>query len=162
MCVDASVAFPKTSLAMRNKMNRRVAGLLIALMTVSAAHSDDTVPHAVRAIDAGLLGWYDGNPTTLNPMESRIKARKMASLAGGTDRLTEPMVSTPEKEEFQWGLELSDHVKWLDDANRELAKKTKIKALRGLAAREYNTPNRNDSLTYADELESGELSELWF
>lgn len=121
-----------------------------------------TVPHAVRAIYAGLLGWYDGNPTTLNPMEPRIKARKIAALAGGTDRLTEAMVSALGNEEFQWALELSDHVKWLDDADRELARKTKIKAFRGLAAHEYNAPNRNYYLSYADELESGELSQLWF
>lgn len=27
-----------------------------------------TVPHAMRAVYAGLLGWYDGNLTTLNPL----------------------------------------------------------------------------------------------
>lgn len=37
-----------------------------------------SVPHAVRAIYSGLLGWYDGNPTTLNPLEPRLKAKKMA------------------------------------------------------------------------------------
>jgi uncharacterized sulfatase len=50
------------------------------------------VPHAVRAIYAGLLGWYDGNPTTLNPLEPKRKAQKMAEQAiGGTPQLTEQM-----------------------------------------------------------------------
>jgi len=53
-------------------------------------------------------------------------------------------------------------LKWLEDSDRELARQTKINALRGLAAREYNAPNRNYYLSYANELESGQLSELWF
>ncbi len=121
-----------------------------------------TVPHAVRAIYSGLLGWYDGNPTTLSPMAPKLKARKIAQLAGGTQELTERMNTALAEEDFQWALELSDHLKWLDDADRIVARKVKIEALRGLAAREFNAPNRNYYLSYANELESGQLSELWF
>ncbi len=121
-----------------------------------------SVPHAVRAIYAGLLGWYDGNPTTLNPLEPKIRAQKISELAGGTQQLIEQMQSALAKHDYQWALELSDHVKWLDDADRTLARKVKIEALRGLAAREYNAPNRNYYLSYANELESGQLSEVWF
>ncbi|WP_390621859.1 alkyl sulfatase dimerization domain-containing protein [Crateriforma conspicua] len=121
-----------------------------------------SVPHAVRAIYSGLLGWFDGNPTTLSPLHPRKEAEKMAQLAGGTQRLTEQMESALAAEEFQWALELSDHLKWLDDADKKLARKVKIEALRGLAGREYNAPNRNYYLSYANELESGALSEIWF
>lgn len=121
-----------------------------------------TVPHAVRAIYAGLLGWYDGNPTTLNPLEPKLKAQKMAELAGGTAELTAQMQAALAKQDYQWALELSDHLKWLDDADGKLARTVKIAALRGLAAREYNAPNRNYYLSYANELESGQLSEVWF
>lgn len=121
-----------------------------------------TVPHAVRAIYAGLLGWFDGNPATLNPMEPKAKAQKVAELAGGTEKLTAQMNAALEKEDFQWALELSDHLKWLDNADRKLAREVKIAALRGLAEKEYNAPNRNYYLSYANELESGQLSEVWF
>ncbi len=121
-----------------------------------------TVPHAVRAIYAGLLGWFDGNPTTLNPMEPRLKAQKVAKLAGGTEMLTKQMDAALEEEDYQWALELSDHLKWLEDGDLKRARKVKIEALRGLAAREYNAPNRNYYLSYANELESGTLSEVWF
>ena len=57
---------------------------------------------------------------------------------------------------------MSDHLKWLPDGDRELARKVKIRALRGLGAREYNAPNRNYYLSYANELESGQLSDVWF
>lgn len=120
------------------------------------------VPHAVRSIYSGLLGWYDGNPTTLSPMEPKVHARKMAKLAGGTQKLTQQMNAALKENDFQWALELSDHVKWLDDADIKRAREVKIKALRGLAAQEYNAPNRNYYLSYANELESGSLSEVWF
>ena len=120
------------------------------------------VPHAVRAIYGGLLGWYDGNPTTLNPLAPRIEAHKMAELAGGAANMTAKMLEALRNEDFQWALELADHLKWLDDSDRQLARTTKIAALRGLAAREYNAPNRNYYLSYANELESGKLSQLWF
>ncbi|MGD7651575.1 MAG: alkyl sulfatase dimerization domain-containing protein, partial [Verrucomicrobiales bacterium] len=64
--------------------------------------------------------------------------------------------------DYQWALELSDHLKWLEDADRKLARNAKIQALRGLASREFNAPNRNYYLSYANELESGKLSEIWF
>jgi len=120
-----------------------------------------TVRHAVRAIYAGLLGWFDGNPTTLNPMEPKRAALKMAELAGGTQQLTTKMAAALEAKDYQWALELSDHLKWLDDGDRQLARRSKIAALRGLGAGEYNAPNRNYFLSYANELESGELSEIW-
>jgi len=121
-----------------------------------------SVPHAVRAIYSGLLGWYDGNPTTLNRLAPRTEAIKISKLAGGTQKLTEQMEAALAEEDYQWALELSDHLKWLDDADKQLARKVKIQALRGLAAREYNAPNRNYYLSYANELESGQLSEVWF
>jgi alkyl sulfatase BDS1-like metallo-beta-lactamase superfamily hydrolase len=121
-----------------------------------------TVPHAARAIYAGMLGWYDGNPTTLNPLAPKAKAKKIANLAGGAAKLSKSMKRALAEKDFQWALELSDHLKWLDDVDKSLARKTKIAALRGLAAQEYNAPNRNYYLSYANELESGELSEVWF
>ena len=121
-----------------------------------------TIPHAVRAVYAGLLGWYDGNPTTLNRLEPKAEAQKMARLAGGAGELGRKMIEALNDEDYQWALELADHLKWLDDGDRQLARETKIKALRGLAAREYNAPNRNYYLSYANELESGQLSDTWF
>jgi uncharacterized sulfatase len=121
-----------------------------------------TVSNAVRAISAGLLGWFDGNPTTLNPLEPSIEAEKVALLAGGTRNLTAQMETALQQGDYQWALELSDHLKWLADGDRQRAREVKIEALRGLGAQEYNAPNRNYYLSYANELESGQLSDGWF
>ena len=86
----------------------------------------------------------------------------MPSLPGGAKKLKEQMLSASNSEEYQWAMQLADHLKWLDEDYLEIARKTKIDALRALAAREYNAPNRNYYLTYARELESGALKEVWF
>ena len=121
-----------------------------------------TVPHSVRAIYAGLLGWFDGNPTTLNPLAPRAEARNIARLAGGSGKLTKKMRTALKRKEYQWALQLADYLKWLDDADKVLVRKTRVEALRALAAKEYNAPNRNYYLSYANELESGQLSQVWF
>ena len=118
-----------------------------------------TVSNAVRAIYAGLLGWYDGNPTTLYPLHPEAQAEKMAALAGGTKQLTKHMLLAVGNEEYQWALELADQLMWLDDSDKAEVRAAKIKALRGLGAREYNAPNRNYYLSYANELESGQLDD---
>ncbi len=121
-----------------------------------------TVSNAVKAIYSGLLGWYDGNPTSLNPLAPRAEAEQMAKLAGGSEQLTQAMLDAYDAGEYQWALELADQVKWLENADLLLARQIKIQALRGLAEREYNAPNRNYYLSYAKELESGSLDEIWF
>jgi uncharacterized sulfatase len=174
----ATTALKAYSEAIRSVYDQTINGInegkgpdLIAHEVELPAHLKDkpylvefygTVPHAVRAIYTGLLGWFDGNPTTLNPLEPRAKAQKMAELAGGTAKLTQTMQGALQEGDFQWALELADLIKWLDDGDKLLARQGKIKALRGLGALEYNAPNRNYYFSYANELESGQLSEIWF
>lgn len=173
---EATSALSKFSGAIRSVYEQTVQGInegkgpdLIAHEIELPEHLKDepylvefygSVSHASRAIFAGLLGWYDGNPTTLNRLHPREEALHVARLAGGTSRLTKKMLRAMDDGELQWALQLSDHLRWLEDADRRLVLETKIRALRGLAAREYNAPNRNYYLSYANELESGQLQEL--
>ena len=174
----ATLALRNYSEAIRSVYEQTVAGInagksseIIAQEVSLAAHLRDqpylvefygTIPHAVRAIYAGLLGWFDGNPTTLNPLAPSDRAHKIAALAGGTLELSRAMEVALLEGELQWALELADQVKWLEDCDRDRVRVVKIAALRGLAAREYNAPNRNYYLSYANELESGALSQIWF
>ncbi len=121
-----------------------------------------SISHAVRAIYSGLLGWYDGNPVSLNRLHPRDEAEKVARLAGGIKKLERKTRAAMKAGEFQWALELTDSLKWLGKAERESAREIKIAALRALASQEYNAPNRNYYLSYANELESGKLDDIWF
>ena len=120
------------------------------------------VAHASRAVFAGLMGWYDGNPTTLSKLHPRDEAEKISKLVGGAQRLEKKMAEALANDEYQWAMQLADHLKWLDERYLPIARDTKIKALRALAEQEYNAPNRNYYLTYARELESGDLAAVWF
>jgi alkyl sulfatase BDS1-like metallo-beta-lactamase superfamily hydrolase len=44
-----------------------------------------TVQWSVRSIFTGYLGWFDGNPTNLNPLAPKTEAEHMAKLAGGSE-----------------------------------------------------------------------------
>ncbi|MCF3650608.1 alkyl/aryl-sulfatase [Synoicihabitans lomoniglobus] len=174
----ATTALENYSAAIRSVYDQTVEGLnagkspdQLAHDVTLPAHLKDkpylieyygTVSNAVRAISVGLLGWFDGNPTTLNPLEPAIAAQKIARLAGGTRNLTTQMEAALQQGDYQWALELSDHVKWLTDGDPTRAREIKIEALRGLGALEYNAPNRNYYLSYANELESGQLRDPWF
>jgi len=120
-----------------------------------------TVPHAVRAIYAGLVGWFDGNPVNLNRFAPEDEAKRMAALAGGAGALMAQMQSALDAQDYQWALELADHLRWLDDVDQASVRSARIVALRALAAREYNAPNRNYYLSYANELEAGALDQRW-
>ena len=121
-----------------------------------------SVSHSVRAIYSGLIGWYDGNPVELNRLHPRDEAKKVVRLAGGVKKFEKKTRAAMKEGDFQWALELADYLKWMGKAERESARDIKISALRSLAAQEYNAPNRNYYLSYAIELESGKLDDVWF
>ncbi|MEC4728765.1 alkyl/aryl-sulfatase [Shewanella sp. D64] len=112
-----------------------------------------TVSHASRAIYAGMLGWFDGNPTHLNPLSNKVMAEQLALLAGGHDKLMIQLDKAMKIKNHQWALILTDHLSYLDDLDKTQVVKAQIFALRALAAQEYNAPNRNYYFSYAAELE---------
>ena len=44
-----------------------------------------TVKHSVRQVFTGLLGWFDGDPATLDPLPPAARARRWVQLAGGRE-----------------------------------------------------------------------------
>jgi alkyl sulfatase BDS1-like metallo-beta-lactamase superfamily hydrolase len=111
-----------------------------------------TVDWAVRALYAGLLGWFDGNPTNLFPHAPLEKARRISQLAGGTDRLREAMVRASGEQDHQWVMELADTLLTLG-LHVEEAKSAKKRAMLTLADKQMNAPARNYYLLSAKELE---------
>ncbi|MBW1799681.1 MAG: alkyl/aryl-sulfatase [Deltaproteobacteria bacterium] len=113
------------------------------------------VPWAVRSIFTGYLGWFDGNPTNLHPLSPKEKARKLAALVGGEDRLFEGLQKVIADEDWQWACHLADEVMALGGSHAAEARKIKVKALRALGENQYNAPSRNYYLSSAKELASG-------
>tara|TARA_R110001599_G_scaffold353796_1_gene597974 strand:+ start:320 stop:1744 length:1425 start_codon:yes stop_codon:yes gene_type:complete len=111
-----------------------------------------SVPWGVRSIFLHYVGWFDGNPTNLNPLSASKEANNIIALAGGADKFFEQLNQALEEGNNQWGLQLSDY---LLETGYEKPKVTeiKIKLLRALAAKQVNAPARNYYLSYSYELE---------
>jgi alkyl sulfatase BDS1-like metallo-beta-lactamase superfamily hydrolase len=111
---------------------------------------------SARSVFAGNLGWYDGNPSTLQPLAPDAEAERMATLAGGVDALAQQVVDAQARGEHQWALQLSDHVLRLQPAHAAV-REARIKALRALGEVEANPNARNWYLMAAREL-AGEFT----
>ncbi|MBT8470859.1 MAG: MBL fold metallo-hydrolase [Deltaproteobacteria bacterium] len=110
------------------------------------------VAWSVRGIFSGYLGWFDGDAATLEPASPNERARGMASLAGGPDRLLAAARDALADERYAWAAELASHSIRLDPGS-SAAKQTKADALRALGNRQINANARNYYITQALELE---------
>jgi linear primary-alkylsulfatase len=112
------------------------------------------VDWSVRSVFSGYLGWFDGNPTNLLPLPFDERARHYVSLGGGEEKMT----STAEKAfingEYQWVLELTDHLLKVNKENTE-AKELRVKALTALGEAQLNANARHYYLSSAVELRDG-------
>jgi alkyl sulfatase BDS1-like metallo-beta-lactamase superfamily hydrolase len=110
-----------------------------------------TVPWAVRSIFAGMLGWFDGNPTNLFPLAPKDRAERIAALAGGKDALLQGLRDAEKAGDHQWAAELADTVLAYDPASAE-AKSIKAQALIALGRQQISANARNYFMTSAMQL----------
>ena len=62
----------------------------------------------VRSIFSGYIGWFSGNVTELHPLESKIKAEKIAALAEKQVKIIDEANTALANGEYQWAMELAD------------------------------------------------------
>jgi len=115
-----------------------------------------TVKHAVRQIYNGELGWFNGDPTTLDPIPERRAAARYVELMGGRDKVVAEAARVFENQDYQWAAELASQVIMADSEDME-ARQLKARALRQLGYRATSTNWRNWYLTSALELEGADL-----
>ena len=100
---------------------------------------------SARAYAVGTLGWYDGNPTHLGGLSSRVRAEKIAAISGGIEGLWDVLKNDDDP---QWKLEICDHLIALDQP----AEAQKAALLKHLAETEINATARNTYLWEAKQL----------
>ncbi len=117
-----------------------------------------TVKHSVRQIYMGYLGWFEADPTFLDPLPRLERSKRYVEMMGGRDAVVAAAKKAFEKGEHQWCAELLTHVIRVnkDDAD---ARKLKADALRQLAYKTENTNWRNWYITSARELD-GTLNKM--
>ncbi|ASK35928.1 MBL fold metallo-hydrolase [Alcanivorax sp. N3-2A] len=112
------------------------------------------VSWSVRSVFEGYLGWFDGNPSTLQPLPELQQARNLAELAGGADALLDKARAALDEGRAQWALSLSDALLLLKP-DQQAVKDLRASALRTLATAEANPPARNYYFTAAREVADG-------
>lgn len=109
------------------------------------------VDWSVRSVFTGYLGWFDGNPSTLNPLSPQQKAEKMLALAGGKNNLLKQANEAFENNELQWSLELTDYLIRIGSDNENIIS-LRRKVLTEIGQQQSNPNARHYYLTRALEL----------
>ncbi|MBK9706104.1 MAG: MBL fold metallo-hydrolase [Acidobacteria bacterium] len=115
-----------------------------------------TVKHSVREIYFGYLGWFEGDPTFLDPLPRLERSRRYVEMMGGREAVVAAAKKAQGSGEHQWAAELLTYVIRVNKDDPE-ARKLKADSLRQLAYKTENTNWRNWYITSARELD-GSLS----
>ena len=113
-----------------------------------------TLKHNVRGIYAYYLGWYDGNPATLDPLPPRETARKTLEYMGGVDAVLARAREDHEAGNYRWVVHVLDLVMWAHPDHGE-ARELSAAAHTQLGYGAENATWRNAYLCAAQELRDG-------
>jgi linear primary-alkylsulfatase len=113
-----------------------------------------TVRHNARAVYQAYLGWYDGNPSHLNPLPPEEAGANYIELMGGAEAvLAEAQVSYDEGS-YRWVAELLDRLVFAEPDNRQ-AKALLARTYDQLGYQAESGPWRDEYLSGAYELRHG-------
>lgn len=110
--------------------------------------------HSIPAIYAGYLGWYQGDPVTLDAPPRPERAARYVAMMGGRERVLEGARGALAGGDPQWAAEVATWLVRADPGDSE-ARGLKAAALREWAYAQRNATWRNWGLTAALELEGG-------
>ncbi|MGO4175810.1 alkyl/aryl-sulfatase [Bosea sp. TAF32] len=113
-----------------------------------------SIYHDVAATYVLYLGWFDGNPATLQELPPVEASKKYVELAGGADALLEKARKSFAAGEFRWVAQVVNHAVFADPKN-QAAKDLQADALEQLGYQAESGPWRNFYLTGAQELRKG-------
>lgn len=109
------------------------------------------VDWSVKNIFNGYLGWFDGDVSTLLPLEEKDRAEKMIALVGGEKEMKNKIKNAFEEKEFQWVLELTNYLLELNPKDKT-AINLRYESLIQLGEQQLNPNARNYFLSQAAEL----------
>ncbi|MBV9530790.1 MAG: hypothetical protein JO283_06910, partial [Bradyrhizobium sp.] len=110
--------------------------------------------HNVRAVYNFYLGYFDGNPATLNPLPPVDVAARYVAAMGGPDAVMKLGREAFQEGDYRWGAELVNRLVFAKPDNQE-AKNLQADILEQMGYQAESGPWRNFYLTAADELRHG-------
>jgi len=110
--------------------------------------------HDVRAVYNYYLGYFDGNPASLNPLPPAEVGSKYVTALGGPDAVLKLGREALQNGDYRWGSELVNHLVFAQPDNQE-AKNLQADILEQMGYQAESGPWRSFYLTGADELRHG-------
>lgn len=111
-----------------------------------------TIKHCVRDIYYGYLGWFQGDPLTLDPIPEKEQSTRLVELMGGRDTVLQEAEKVYNEGDLQWAAELATHLIRIDHSDMA-ARNIKAASFRNLGYAQMNINWRNWYLTSAMELD---------
>lgn len=113
-----------------------------------------SLSHNVRAVYQRYVGFYDGNPATLNPLPPSEAGQRYVAALGGSERVLTLAREAYGKGDYRWVAELTRHLVFAQPEN-SAARDLQADALEQLGYQSENATWRNAYLTGAQELRNG-------
>lgn len=113
-----------------------------------------SLSHNVRAVYQCYMGFYDGNPATLNPLPPSDAGARYVKALGGAERVLTLAREAYDAGDYRWVAELTRHLVFAEPDNRA-ARELQADALEQLGYQSENATWRNAYLTGAQELRNG-------
>lgn len=111
-----------------------------------------TMQHNSRAIYQRYMGWYDGNPASLNELPKERTAARYIALMGGAKKVRKAAQRAMAAGDYRWAAELLDQAVFAGDG---AAKPMLAESHRQMAYQAESAIWRNMYLTAAHELTDG-------
>ena len=113
-----------------------------------------TLSHDAKAVYQKYIGWYDGNPATLNALPPVEQAKKAVEYMGGATAVIARAREDFRNGQYRWVAQVMDQVVYADPANRE-ARALAADAFEQLGYLAESATWRNSYLLGAQELRNG-------
>lgn len=113
-----------------------------------------TISHDSKAVYQRYIGWYDGNPATLNPLPRVEEAKKYLEYMGGSAAVIARAREDFKAGRYRWVAEVMDQVVFADPSNNE-ARGLAADAFEQLGYLSESATWRNAYLLGAQELRGG-------
>lgn len=113
-----------------------------------------TLSHNLRAVYNFYIGYYDGNPASLNPLPVMETAKRYVAALGGAEAVTDRARAAFDAGDYRWAAELNNHAVMADASNTK-ARALQADILEQLGYQAESGVWRNEYLTAAQELRTG-------
>ena len=111
-----------------------------------------TVVQTVRQIYTNSFGWWEGDPTTLDPLPRRERSARYVAAMGGRDAVVAAAGQSQAAGDYRWVAEILTHLLRLSPDDQD-ARRLKADALRQLGYQATNPIWRNNYLMGAKEID---------